>query len=102
MQNNPDSRQIYCWVVDNQDTLNNFLVRNGCFPGSTMLRPQTWDEMPEEMKKLYTDNKIDHGTTEILIDKKSYDMFLEQIKADEKYAYDNRLGIWSDENLRKH
>ncbi|SFQ53047.1 hypothetical protein [Parafilimonas terrae] len=102
MQNNPDSRQIYCWVVDNQDTLNNSLVKNGCFPGSTMLRPQAWNEMSEEMKKFYTNNKIDHGTTEILIDKKSYDMFLEQIKADEKYAYDNRLGIWGDENLRKH
>lgn len=41
----PESKMKYCWVIDQKDTLNNYLIKEGCFPGGTMMRPKTWDEM---------------------------------------------------------
>jgi len=43
--NLPNSKLIYCWVVDKLDTLNIDLVRQGCVPGETMQRPPTRREM---------------------------------------------------------
>ncbi len=84
---------IYCWVVDNKDTLNNYLIKNGCYPGGTMMRPKTWDEMEKWEKDLYfdTDEKPD---VRVFVDKKAYDSFIEQIKIAEQFARDNKLGIW--------
>ncbi|WP_300977803.1 hypothetical protein [Flavobacterium sp.] len=43
----------YCLLVDQKETINEYLVRNGCFEGRTMIRPQFYDEMSSEMKKNY-------------------------------------------------
>lgn len=90
---NPDSRMIYCWVVQGGDTLNNYLIRNGCFPGGTMLRPKTWKEMNKRERDLYkgTGEKPD---VQVHVDKETYAEFVEQIKSAEIYARDNSLGIW--------
>ncbi len=88
----PDSKMTYCWLVDGKDTINNYLIKNGCFPGGTMMRPETYDEMTKEMKDIYTDmpkpNIIVH------VDKKAYENFIEQIKVAETFAEQHRLGIW--------
>ncbi|MEY5048038.1 MAG: hypothetical protein RLZZ175_1397 [Bacteroidota bacterium] len=89
----PESKMIYCWVIDGKDTLNNFLIKNGCFPGGTMIRPKTWDEMDKREKELYegTDEKPD---VKVYVDKKTFNNFINQIKSAELYARENKLGIW--------
>ena len=88
-----DSKMIYCWIIDKKDTLNNYLIRNGCFPGGTMERPKTWDEMDKREKELYqeTDEK---PNVEVYVNKKAYDDFIKQIIVAEFYAKENKLGIW--------
>ncbi len=84
----------YCWLVDGNDTINNYLIRNGCFPGGTMQRPQTWSERTRKKKSNYRGH--DKPNINVLIDKSSYDNFIEQIKTAEIFASENKLGIWSN------
>lgn len=84
----------YCWLVDkNGQTINEYLVHNGCFPGVTMMRPNTFSEMSKEERKMYADEK---PNIIVQIDKKSYDEFIEKIKLAETFARENKLGIWKD------
>ena len=87
---NPNARLIYCWVIENNDTLNNFLIKNGCFPGGTMMRPPTFEEL-EDWEKEFSDEPYD---VKVYINKETYDTFIEQIIAAEIYAEENKLGIW--------
>lgn len=92
-KSNPNLNLTYCWIIDNTDTLNNYLIRQGCYPGGTMQRPQTWKEMSSKEKELYEDT--DKPKVTVHIDKKTYASFIEQIKSAEIYARGNRLGIWA-------
>lgn len=92
----PESKMKYCWVIDQQDTLNNYLIRNGCFPGGTMMRPKTWDEMAKWEKELYEDPN-QKANASVFVDKKDYNRFIEQIKIAEQFARENELGIWKEE-----
>ena len=93
----PESKMVYCWIIDQKDTLNNYLIRQGCFPGGTMMRPKTWNEMEKWEKELYedSDEKMD---IQVLVDKEVYDIFIEQIKTAELFAKKEKLGIWDEEN----
>jgi hypothetical protein len=83
-------------IIDGKDTLNNYLVRQGCYPGGTMQRPETWEEMSDREKEIYKDLQEKEKLNIIVhIDKKAYENFIEQIKSSEKYASDNKLGIWA-------
>lgn len=93
----PESKIIYCWIIDQKDTLNNYLIRNGCFPGGTMMRPRTWDEMEKWEKVLYEDSD-EKSDVQVLIDKEIYDKFIKQIKAVELDAREEKLGIWEKES----
>ena len=86
----------YCWLIDDQDTINTYLIKNGCFPGGTMQRPETYEEMSPEMKSSFGKFKM-----KIYIDKKIYNKFLKQIEVAEKYAQRHTLGIW-DENYSRY
>ena len=92
----PKSKMTYCWLIDKGDTINNYMIRNGCYPGGTMMRPQTYEEMSDKMKKVYND--IEKPDIKVHIDKKSYDNFIEQIKIAEAFAETNKLGIWNKNN----
>lgn len=92
----PESKMVYCWVIDRQDTLNNYLIRNGCFPGGTMERQKTWDEMEKWEKELYEDTD-EKPNVKVYLSKKTYDNFIEQIKSAEIFAKENKLGIWLKE-----
>ncbi len=92
----PDSKMVYCWVIDGKDTLNNYLIRNGCFPGGTMVRPKTWSEMEKWEKELYDDTD-EKPNINVFVDKKVYDDFIEQIISAELFARHNKLGIWLKE-----
>ncbi|SMC52270.1 hypothetical protein [Moheibacter sediminis] len=92
----PESKIVYSWVIDKQDTLNNYLIRNGSFPGGTMMRPKTWDEMEKWQKELYEDSD-EKSDVEVYIDHKTYDNFIEQIKSAELYARKNKVRIWKNE-----
>jgi hypothetical protein len=91
----PDSKMVYCWIVDQNDTLNNYLVKNGCFPGGTMMRPKTWDEMEKREKEFYEDSN-EKPDVRVFVNKDIYDKFIEQIKSAELYASKNKLGIWKE------
>lgn len=85
----------YCWLVDkNGQTINEYLVRNGCFPGGTMMRPNTFKEMSKKERKMYDGAK---PNIIIKIDKKSYNEFIEKIKLAEIFAHENKLGIWGNQ-----
>ncbi len=92
MTDYPDSKMTYCWLVDGKDTINNYLIKNGCFPGGTMMRPETYDEMSKEMKKIY--KGMPKPNIIVHVDKKVYENFIEQIKMAETFAEQNKLGIW--------
>ena len=89
-----NEKLTYCWVVDNKDTLNVFLIKNGCFPGGTKQRPQTWKEMSSKEKKLYKGE--DKPNIQIHIDNKKYLDFFENIMSAEIFAKENKFGIWKD------
>lgn len=87
----PTSKMTYCWLIDKKDTINNYLVRAGCFEGGTMTRPKTWQEMSDQEKAIWKDDpKI-----LVHVDQTTYDRFIDQIKAAELYARQHRLGIWN-------
>ena len=91
--NLPNSKLIYCWVFDNLDTLNIDLVRQGCVPGGTMLRPTTRNEISKkDRKNVRADKKLDE---QVHIDNKSYKDFLDKIVKAENEAKRNRIGIWT-------
>jgi hypothetical protein len=81
----------YCWLIEGNDTINNYLIKNGCFPGGTMQRPETYEEMSPEMKSSFGKFKM-----KVHMDKKSYRSFLKQIESAEKFAQERKLGIWAE------
>jgi hypothetical protein len=93
---NPKDKLTYCWLVDKGDTINNYLIKNGGFPGGTMIRPQTYNEMTDKEKAFYND--MEKPIIKVHIDSKSYKNFIEQIKVAESYAQANKLGIWGKTN----
>ena len=93
--NDSDGRMIYCWVVDEKENLNIYLVENGCFPGGTMQRPDTWEEMEEWEKELLTEEE--KPNIEVHINDETYEQFIEKIKVVEEHAKENKLGIWRGE-----
>ncbi len=91
----------FCWVIQQNDTLNNYLVRNGCFPKEEMERNKTWEEIPdikkrEETKTDFPVSEYPLPKIELLVDKKLDENFMLQIASAEKFARNNKLGIWSD------
>lgn len=89
---NINSFLIYCLVIDGKDTLNNYIIKNGCYQSTTMYRPVSWDEMSDRSKELYEDSKPIVTT---YINEKQYEDYLAQIIANESYAKANKLGVWS-------
>jgi hypothetical protein len=89
----PQRKFTYCWLVDKGDTINNYLVKNGCFPGGTMMRPKTYKELSARMKSVMGKEEL---KVIVHIDKKVYDDFIEQIKQAEIYATEHKLGIWQE------
>lgn len=92
------AQMIYCWIISNNDTLNNLLIKKGGYPGGTMMRSKTWQEMSNLEKDFY-DNSEDNYDFQLLIDNKDFDSFIEQIKQAEKYARQNKLGIWASDSI---
>lgn len=87
---------VFCWIIDNNDTLNNYLVRNGCFPGGTMYAYDEWEKMNANMRKDIPKPKIT-----VYVSSKSYEAYKMQIVANEIYAHDHKLGVWSDKEYYK-
>jgi hypothetical protein len=90
-----DQSMIYSMVIDGNENLNVYLVRNGCFPGGTMERPETWEEMGEAERKIYGDKE--ERDVEVLIDAKTYKKYFDEIRKAEEIAITEKLGIWEDE-----
>lgn len=89
----PQSEMIYCWVIAENDTLNNYLIKNGCFSGGTMMRPKTWEEMEEWEKELYEESD-EKPNVKVYVSDRTYEVFIEQIISAEINARSNKNGIW--------
>ena len=87
---------IFCWIVDKKDTLNNYLVKNGCFPGGIMFAYDQWEIRNKTAPKNTTLPEI-----YIYVAKKSYEDYKGQIIMNERFAHDNKLGLWSDKEYHK-
>jgi hypothetical protein len=72
-----DDKMVYCWVIDNKDTLNTWLIRNGCYPGGTMVGPKEYK-----------------GISEVYISDATYKNFIEKVRTAETFAKESKLGIW--------
>ena len=92
MIDEPNSKMTYCWIVDKNDTLNIYLIKQGCFPAGTMKRPETWNEMKKWEKDLYKDTE--KPDVKVFISKSDYRSFIDKIIEAEKYAEQNKLGIY--------
>lgn len=90
----PGAYQSYCWLVDGKDTLNTYLVRNGCFAAMTMQRPHVHGEMTPLEKEMYGDIAMHVGRS-------SYRNFILQARNAEAQAKRNRLGIWRNGQPKK-
>jgi hypothetical protein len=90
----PNSKMTYCWLIDGIDTLNIFLVRQGCFPGGTMQRPKTWKELEKWEKELY--NGTNKPDVKVYISEYIYKAFINQVIDAEKHAKLNKFGIWKE------
>lgn len=95
-----ESTFIYCWVIQDNDTLNIHLIRNGCFPGGTMLRPKIKEEYEDWEKEIYKEYDYE-SSVEINIDQETYDVFIDKVKQAEEYATENRLGISAEDILEE-
>lgn len=93
IEDDVNSKQTYCWVVDNSDSLNIFLVRQGCVPCATMQRPKTWEEMSSNERELYNSQ----ADEEVHVHDQAYKNFIDQLKIADIYARKNRLGIYGGE-----
>jgi len=108
MTSEPDSKMTYCWIVSKSDTLNLFLVKQGCFPGGTMQKPTLRGMKPpifgsyglfENIRMRREHNKMmkdEKPYVKDYIRKKDYNNFIEKLIQAEKYAKDNNLGIWNE------
>ncbi|QCK15734.1 hypothetical protein [Mangrovivirga cuniculi] len=93
MNDDPNSKQTYCWVVNNSDTLNIYLVKKGAIPGGTMQRPKTWKEMSGKERKLYEDKPDE----EVHVTDKEYQDFITKIKIAAEFARQNKIGIYDSQ-----
>jgi hypothetical protein len=89
---NPYSNMTYCWIMDNIDTLNLFLIRQGCIPGEAMQRYKRWKEMEKREKEFY--RGLDKPKVRVFINKTDYKKFMDRIIVAEADAKLNKLGIW--------
>ncbi|CAN5592774.1 hypothetical protein BH20ACI4_BH20ACI4_22520 [soil metagenome] len=75
MSNNPNSKMKAVWVVEGEENLNIYLVRNGGCPGGTMVL-NVGDKTP--------------------LTKEEYEAFVKKLIEAEQLAKKEQLGIWSD------
>ncbi|MGH1335608.1 MAG: hypothetical protein ACRBFS_05725 [Aureispira sp.] len=84
---------VYCWLIDKKDTLNNLLIKEGCFPSGTMMLQKILEEKYPWEKEL-DDGSNEKSAVQVLIDQKIYARFIEQITAAELFARKEKRGIW--------
>lgn len=77
MSNNPNSKMKAVWVVEGDDNLNIYLVRNGGCPGGTMAL---------------------NGGDKTSLTKEEYEAFIKKIIESEQLARKEKLGVWKDSN----
>lgn len=94
---NSTNKTIYSWIIDDEDTLNIFLIRNGVIPAGTLLN---FNDTSEGTNVFYNSEREGYDFINYITNDE-YNIFITKIKDAEKYAYDNRLGIWDDDETRR-
>jgi len=77
----------YVWVFGENDTLNIELVKYGYYPGAFMLFTDSYDSLISNSGEL----------TEVFISEMEYNKWYNRLRVVERFAIENKLGIWSNE-----
>ncbi len=85
MVNQPHSEQVYAWVVDGKDNMNEYLVRQGGCPGGTMLVPD---------RSHYPKEATGTSFSKMLISQQEYVLVINRMAKAEAEAQKERLRIW--------
>ena len=88
----PLSRQTYCWVYDQHDTLNTYLVKQGCISAAALQRPKLWREMTPNERAQYQEPG---NFEEAYVNDNEFEVLLKQAVVAEQMAQKQHLGIWS-------
>jgi hypothetical protein len=75
MSDSPDSKLISVWIVDNEDSLNVFLVRKGACPAGTMV--------------------LNDGD-KAQVNQQDYESFAKKVWEAEMLAKKDKIGIWKE------
>lgn len=86
-------KMSYIWVEEGDSSLNEELVKQGCFRRNMMFRPKSWKEMTKAEQAGYA-NSLKPNTT-VYVDSMTYNSFLNEIESAELNARTNKLGLWS-------
>ncbi|MGE5529038.1 MAG: hypothetical protein ACM3X6_07845 [Patescibacteria group bacterium] len=102
LNNDPDSKLIYVWVVDGDDNLNIHLVRMGCCSASAMqsLAAIDFSDLENDQNTPKDDWFIEVISQlkqqKLLIDKEEYEKFITKTIEAEQQAMIEKLGIWGE------
>lgn len=83
----------FCLVFDGADTLNNYLIRQGCYEANAMRIPNSWNEIIVDDRRLI-ESLPGVPFFEIYLGEEAQISFQEQITAAENKAKKNKIGLW--------
>lgn len=83
----------FCLFVDGSDTLNNYMVRKGCYAADYMKAFKTWEEISSSDKMLI-ESLPGEQFVEFYLSDEEYNNFQNQIQAAERAAKNDKLGVW--------
>ena len=91
MMTKPNSKQTYCWVMSDSDTLNLFLAKIGAVPTEPFQGP----DMDKDLSEI--DKMFFHPITykERHIERQEYLDFFEKLSLANEFARNYKLGIYS-------
>lgn len=88
------SKVTYCWLVHAGDTLNLEMVKQGCVPANTMLRPKAPDELTEEERKNLPDTTT--YQVKVFVKEDDFKAFMNAVRKAGEEAFLLKRGLWKD------
>lgn len=89
----PESRIIYCWVIDGTANLNLWLAEQGCTHGINLQYPTK--KIKKQLGMTGKDFKDQYE--KVYVNKAEYEQFIELAQRATNKAFENKRGIWKDQ-----
>ena len=90
--NSSVSTITYCWLIDQKDTLNLDLIKNGCFKANTMQVSSSGDI--EKMNTEKSKSGKQASLSKEFVNEAAIQRFKAASLTAELYAQENKLGLW--------